>query len=58
MKKRIILIKKSDNQWLEKVINMAVDVKKVKYQPSKEALKLFDQNESFEIVEELYQKYL
>ena len=58
MKKRIILIKKSDNQWLEKVINMAVDVKKVKYQPSKEALKLFDQNESFKIVEELYQKYL
>lgn len=58
MKKRIILVKKSDNQWLEKVIKTAVDIKAEKYQPSQEALNIFDQNESFKIVEKLYQKYL
>ena len=58
MKKRIILIKKSDDNWLEKVINLAVDIKAIEYKPSQEALNIFDQNESFKIVEKLYQKYL
>lgn len=53
MKKRIIIVKTADKDWFDKAIISASEILKNKYTPSAEALKLFDQRESFKILEKL-----
>lgn len=47
MKKRIILIDLEDEKWFVKAVNMADSIVNQKFEPSKEALDLFDQRRCF-----------
>lgn len=53
MKKRIIIVDSTEEGWFDKAILEASELSESVYKPSEEALKLFDQRESFKILEKL-----
>ncbi|HCF03052.1 hypothetical protein [Flavobacterium sp.] len=53
MKSRIIIVNLSDNNWLIDAINKAKEINKTPFIPSRTALELFDQKESFKKLQKL-----
>jgi hypothetical protein len=58
MKKRIILIDVTRQNWFAEALEIAQVIKKKKYQPSEEALDVFDQKRAFKKVSELIENEL
>lgn len=54
MKSRIIIVDLDDNQWFDKAIFKAQVLSKTPYYPSEEALTVFNQKKSFELLSKLY----
>ena len=53
MRSRILIVDLENNSWLDKAIDMALEIVKNPFCPSAAALKLFDQEKSFERVLEV-----
>ncbi len=53
MKKRILIVDLKEDLWLEKAYSKALELVKIKYVPSEEALNMFDQRKSFEKIKKL-----
>lgn len=53
MKKRIIIVNCDEDGWFDKAVAGAAQISRKTYRPSDEALRLFDQCESFKILEKL-----
>lgn len=53
MQSRIILVDLADPDWLDKALDKADEIARVRYEPSPEALSTFDKIESFRKVERL-----
>lgn len=55
MKERLYIVDLDDNEWFDKAIEYAQKVSKIKYEPSEEALEIFDQEISMKkAIETLY----